>query len=171
MIPPPWILVILAAGGIMFVAGVVALARRRQQQRSGRLLQADLPNHPGMLLRSPRFRIAGRPDELRVLPDGRWVPVELKSRATPRAGPPASHRIQIAAYCLLVEETTGRAPPYGLLRYGDGGEFRIDWTSELRHRVIDVRREMAAPYDGRALPSPGRCSGCAWRKSCDRAAV
>jgi CRISPR-associated exonuclease Cas4 len=168
--PELWILVGLAGSGLL-AAGVVALVRRRQQRKSGRLWQADLPTSPGLLLRSPRFRIAGRPDELRVLPDGRWVPVELKSRPAPRNGPPASHRIQVAAYCLLVEETTGRAPPFGLLRYGDGTEFRIEWTPELRARLLDLRRELATPYDGRALPSPGRCSGCPWRRSCDRAAV
>ncbi|MGC2288394.1 MAG: PD-(D/E)XK nuclease family protein [Thermoplasmata archaeon] len=165
-----WIVYALV-GGVVLVAGAVALVRRREQRQSGRLLRADLPGQPGMLLRSPRFRISGRPDELRVLSDGRWVPVELKSRATPRVGPPASHQVQIAAYCLLVEETTGRAPPYGVLRYGDGGEFRIDWTPELRRRVLDLSRELSAPYDGRALPSPGRCAGCAWRGSCDQAAV
>jgi CRISPR-associated exonuclease Cas4 len=170
MNPALWFLFALAGAGIL-AAGAVALLRRRQQQRSGRLMDSDLPSQPGRLLRSQRFRIAGRPDELRVLPDGRWVPVELKSRSTPRAGPPVSHRIQVAAYCLLVEECTGRSPPFGLLRYGDGGEFQIDWTPELRSRVLDLRREMAAPYDGRALPSPGRCSGCAWRRSCDQAAV
>jgi CRISPR-associated exonuclease Cas4 len=165
-----WVLFAFA-GVFVLIVGVVALAQRRQQRRSGRLLAADLPSRPGMRLRSPRFRIAGRPDEIRELPDGRWIPVELKSRPSPRAGPPASHRIQVAAYCLLVEETTGRSPPYGLLRYRDGGEFRIDWTPEVRHQLLDLRAEMAIPYDGRARPSPGRCSGCAWRRACDRSAV
>jgi CRISPR-associated exonuclease Cas4 len=165
-----WIPVALA-GGILLAAGAVALIRARAQRRAGRLLETDLPSRPGTVLRSARFRIAGRPDELRALPDGRWVPVELKSRSTPRHGPPASHQVQVAAYCLLVEETTGQAPPYGLLRYGDGGEFRLAWTPEVRNQLLDLRRELDAPYDGRALPSPGRCSGCAWRRSCDQAAV
>ena len=155
-------------GVAVLLVGAVALLRRRQQRRSGHLVGSDLPGRPGVRLSSPRFRIAGRPDELRVLSDGRWVPVELKSRSTPRSGPPHSHRIQIAAYCWLVEETTGKAPPYGLLRYGDGGEFRIDWTPELRQQLLALRREMALPYDGRALPSPARCARCAWRRGCDR---
>jgi CRISPR-associated exonuclease Cas4 len=159
------------AGVVLLAAGTVALIRRREQRRAGRLVQADLPRQPGMALRSARFRIAGRPDELRVVPDGRWIPVEIKSRSAPRNGPPASHRVQVAAYCLLVEETTGRSPPYGLLRYGDGGEYRLAWTPEVRSQLLDLRRELDAPYDGRALPSPGRCGGCAWRRSCDRSAA
>jgi CRISPR-associated exonuclease Cas4 len=162
---------IVLVGLLLLGAGLVTLARRRAQRRAGRLVTADLPGHPGRLLRSPRYRLVGRPDEIRVLPDGRWVPVELKRRSTPRSEPPASHRIQVAAYCLLVEETTGRSPPFGLLRYGDGGERRIDWTEELREELLALHRELAMPYDGRALPSPGRCAGCPWRTACDRAAV
>jgi CRISPR-associated exonuclease Cas4 len=165
-----WVWLALA-GGVTLLVGIVALRRLHQQRRAGRLLRADLPLQPGMLLRSERFRLSGRPDEVRELPDGRWVPVEVKSRPTPPGGPPDSHRIQLAAYCLLVEETTGRAPPFGLLRYGDGGEFRLSWTPTLRQELLLLRRELAAPYDGRARPSPARCARCTWRASCDRAAV
>ena len=167
---PDWQLFALA-GALLLGAGLVALGRLRDQRRDGRLLQADLPAHPGKLLRAPRFRISGRPDELRVTRDGRWIPVEFKSRPAPRRGPTPSHRVQLATYCLLVEETTGRSPPFGLLRYGDGGEFRIDWTPALREQVLALRRELARPYDGRASPSPGKCARCAWRMPCDRAAV
>jgi CRISPR-associated exonuclease Cas4 len=170
MIPGLWTL-FAVAGGLALLVGVGALVRTRQQRRAGRLLRADLPYEPGRLLRSPRYHLSGRPDELRELRDGRWVPVEIKSRSTPSGGPPASHRVQLAAYCLLVEETTGRSPPFGLLRYGDGGEFRIEWTPALRQELLALRRELAGPYDGRARPSPGRCSRCTWRVSCDRAAL
>ncbi|MFZ0830214.1 MAG: PD-(D/E)XK nuclease family protein [Thermoplasmata archaeon] len=169
MMLEPWV-VLAIVGGLALLGGSVALIRMRRQRRTGRLLRADLPHEPGMSLRSERFRLSGRPDELRELPDGRWVPVEIKSRPTPADGPLGSHRIQLAAYCLLVEETTGRAPPFGLLRYGDGGEFRIGWTTELRRELLALRHELAAPYDGRARPSPGRCARCTWRASCDRAA-
>jgi CRISPR-associated exonuclease Cas4 len=146
-------------------------AGRRQLQSGGRLVRADLPHLPGMSLRSHRFRLSGRPDEIRELPDGRWVPVEFKSRSAARSGPPASHRVQVAAYCLLIEETTGRAPPFGLLRYGDGSEFRVEWTDAIRDDLVHLLRELAAPYDGRARPSRGRCARCAWRFACDQAAV
>lgn len=165
-----WALFALA-GLLLLAVGTVALLGVREQRRAGRLLRADLPTEPGTLLRSPQFRISGRPDELRVLRDGRWIPVEFKSRPTPARGPPTSHRIQLAAYCLLVEETTNRSPPFGLLRYGDGGEFQVDWTPELRHQLLALRREIAVPYDGRATPSLARCARCTWRRSCDRAAA
>lgn len=161
----------LLGGGLLVGGGIVALLRLRRQRTSGRLLRSDLSSRPAPILWSSRLRFSGRPDELRELSDGRWVPVEIKSRPAPRAGPLSSHRIQLGAYCLLVEETTGRAPPFGLLRYGDGNEFRIDWDARLRSEVLAVRRELAAPYDGRANPGPARCGRCPWRASCDRAAA
>lgn len=161
-------LVLLALVGVALLAAGVALRLRvRRQRAAGRWVAADLPRGPAPTLRSERYRLSGRPDELRVLPDGRWVAVELKSRAAPRR-PYRSHRLQVSAYSLLLEESTGRAPPFGLLRYGDGTEFRVPWDPAARAELLAVRRELDRPYDGGARPSPGRCAGCAWRRACDR---
>jgi CRISPR-associated exonuclease Cas4 len=154
---------------LLLLAGAALLARilLRGRRGPGRLHSVDLPSRPGPLLRSERWRLAGRPDEIRELPDGRWIPVEWKSRRAPRDGPPLSHRIQLWAYCLLVEETTGRAPPYGQLRYGDGVEFDLPWDQAARAELARIREEVAQRYDGRATPSPGRCRGCRYRSGCD----
>ncbi len=162
---------IAIAGVILIILSVLALSRRRAARAHGRLRASDLPDRPGTILRSPRYRLAGRPDELRELADGRWIPVEIKSRPTPSRRPLPAHRLQVAGYCLLVEESTGRSPPYGVLRYGDGGEFRIPWSSELRAELLGLRREMDDPYDGRASPSPRKCARCGWRHVCDRSAA
>lgn len=154
-------------GGALAVAvGLRALAARRQEGRHGTLVSVDLSGQ-GRLLRSERFAIAGRPDELRRLPDGRVVPVEVKSRPSPPHGPPPSHRVQVEAYCLLVEEDLGVAPPYGVLRYGDGGEFRIPWNRHARDELLALRAEVSRPYDGRASPSVRKCAACRWREVCD----
>ncbi|HTT25628.1 MAG TPA: CRISPR-associated protein Cas4, partial [Thermoplasmata archaeon] len=96
-----------------------------------------------------------------------WVPVEWKSRPAPAYGPAPSHRVQVLAYCLLCEETRGVPPPFGILRYGDGSEFRIPWDGAARAELLALRWAIARPYDGRALPSPGKCRGCRWREGCD----
>jgi CRISPR-associated exonuclease Cas4 len=161
----PWAVVGVAVGLVTY--GALRLRESSRDLRRGRLVGVDDGAGRGTTLRSARWRLAGRPDEIRALADGRWVPVEWKSRATPRTGPAPSHRIQVLAYCLLVEEVRGRAPPFGILRYGDGQEFRIPWTPASRSEVIALRRAIAAQYDGRALPSPGKCRGCRWRDGCD----
>jgi CRISPR-associated exonuclease Cas4 len=167
---PPSLNQILAAGIAVVGLGMAALAarglaRRRRERSRGSLVAIDAG--APVTLRSARFRLAGRPDVLRRQPDGRLVPIELKSRAAPPRGPPLSHRIQVAAYCLLVEETTGVAPPYGLLRYADGAEFRLPWTRAARAELLGIRTDVDRPYDGRATPSPGKCARCGWRAVCD----
>ncbi len=145
-----------------------ALSQRRRDNRSGRLVAVDA-GRPATL-RSERYRLVGRPDELRRLSDGRLVPVELKSRSTPPRGPTPSHVVQVRAYCLLVEETAGVPPPYGILRYSDG-EFRVRWGDRARAELLAVRAELLAPYDGHATPSPARCARCPWVRVCDARAV
>ena len=146
-------------------AGWWAAAR---EARRGRLVAVDTRGTPGPLLRSERWRISGRPDEIRALADSTWIPVEWKSRPAPVRGPLPSHRMQLLAYCLLCEARTGKAPPYGILRYGDGREFRIAWDREARDELFDLRRAMDRPYDGRHLGSVAKCRGCRWRSICDR---
>lgn len=144
-----------------------ALGARRRARRSGVLVAVDPMDRRGTPMRSVRYGIVGRPDELRRLRDGRIVPVEVKSRSTPPGGPPRSHRVQVAAYALLVEETTGVPPPYGLLRYSDGGEFRIPWDRAARSELLAIRTAVDLSYDGGGLPTPAKCRRCPWRDACD----
>lgn len=88
--------VVLIAVGVAALAGaargLLALGRDR---RLGALVAID--SGASVLLRSDRYRLSGRPDVLRRLPDGRMIPVELKSRSTPARGPPPSHIAQVRA--------------------------------------------------------------------------
>jgi CRISPR-associated exonuclease Cas4 len=141
-----------------------ALSARRRDDALGSLVAIDAGR--AAVLRSYRYRMQGRPDALRQLSDGRWVPVEVKSRACPPSGPTRSHRVQVWAYCLLVEEATGRAPPFGILRYADR-EFRLPWDAATRRDLLGLRAELLRPYDGRATPSPSRCARCPWVAVCE----
>jgi CRISPR-associated exonuclease Cas4 len=161
----------LLVGGVVAVAGLVlvawalrALSERRRDNARGLLVAVDA-GRP-VTLRSDRYRLVGRPDELRRRRDGRVVPVELKSRSAPGNGPARSHAVQLWAYCLLVEEATGVPPPYGVLRYSDS-EFRLRWDAEARRELLAVRSEIDRPYDGRATPSRARCARCPWVTGCD----
>jgi CRISPR-associated exonuclease Cas4 len=156
---------VAVVGVAIAAAAARSLAQRHRENAPGTLVAIDA-GAPATL-RSERYRLSGRPDVLRRLPDGRIVPIELKSRAAPPRGPPRSHLVQVAAYCLLVEESTGRAPPYGLLRYGDGEEYRVPWDASARGDLLRLRREIDQPYDGRATPTPGKCAHCGWRAVCD----
>lgn len=145
-----------------------ALSERHRDAALGELVAIDAGRPVN--LRSERYRLLGRPDALRRLEDGRLVPVEVKSRSTPARGPTPSHVVQVRAYCLLVEETAGTSPPYGVLRYSDG-EFRVRWDAGARNELVALRAELARPYDGRATPSRSRCARCPWFGRCDARAT
>ena len=126
----------------------------------------------GILL-YPRFRIysisglTGRPDYL-VEENGALIPVEVKSGRAPSI-PYDSHVFQLAAYCLLVEETFGKRPPYGLLHYGgkEPRTFAIDFTPELENTVRGLIQEiqgisMRKGVD-RSHENPARCARCGYR--------
>ncbi|HTW55345.1 MAG TPA: PD-(D/E)XK nuclease family protein [Thermoplasmata archaeon] len=155
---------LLAAGIAVGALAIRALLLRGRERRWGDLVAVDAG--APLDLAAPRYRLAGRPDAVRRRPDGTLVPVERKSRGVPRGGPYRSHLVQLWAYCLLLEETTGRSPPYGILRYRDA-DLRVPWTAAARAELLGVRRAVAAPYDGRATPSAARCAGCRWAPRCD----
>jgi CRISPR-associated exonuclease Cas4 len=165
LLSPAFIALVLVLLGVGIVAwGLRALSIRRAELKWGTLTAIDA-GRPATL-RSERYRIQGRPDALRQSRDGTTIPIEIKSRTSPRSGPTRSHTVQVWAYCLLVEEATRRSPPFGLLRYSDT-EYRIPWDAAARAEVLRIRQELAQAYDGRATPSPGKCAHCAWVRSCD----
>lgn len=118
---------------------------------------------------SARHRLTGRPDYLVSSREG-VVPVEVKSGAAPPQ-PYAAHILQLAAYCLLVEEQEGRAPGCGILKYADRA-FEVDYTAALRAellRAIDsIRRDLGARDVGRSHDQAARCLGCGYRQQCDQ---
>jgi CRISPR-associated exonuclease Cas4 len=157
-------LAVVIVGLGLAVWGMRALSARRRDNALGSLVAIDAGRPT--VLRSYRYQLTGRPDALRQLPDGRWVPIEVKSRRSPSSGPTRSHLVQVWAYCLLVEEATGRSPPFGVLRYSDQ-EFRVRWDAATRRDLLRLRDELLRPYDGRATPSPSRCARCTWASVCD----
>ncbi|HEX8128277.1 MAG TPA: CRISPR-associated protein Cas4 [Pyrinomonadaceae bacterium] len=121
-------------------------------------------------LLSHRHGLVGRPDYL-VQTDEGVVPVEAKSAACPPNGVPyESHLIQLACYCLLVEETTGAHVPFGVIRYRDR-QLRVDYTDELREALLALLAEMRearrASDVHRSHEETPRCAACSYRAICD----
>jgi CRISPR-associated exonuclease Cas4 len=119
---------------------------------------------------SPALQLAGRPDYLIEAPDGGLIPVEVKSRPAPKK-PLESHILQLAAYCLLVEEVYGIRPSHGILQYRDNA-FAIDYTDELEDDLLDLladmREDMFEEAVDRDHEDPRRCLRCGVREFCDQ---
>ncbi len=115
------------------------------------------------------LRLTGKPDYL-VERNGKIIPVEVKSGRAPDA-PYDSHIYQLASYCLLVERTMGKRPPYGIIHYRNR-DFAVDYTRELESALLDILAEMRRDETRREVDcshnSPARCRGCGFRRICDQ---
>lgn len=118
---------------------------------------------------SARHALSGRPDYL-VRVDGGVVPVELKSGRSPRSGRPyEGHMLQLAAYCLLVEDVCRVFVPYGLLQYEDRC-IRVEYTSSVRRDLLVLLEEIRTAKRGGELHinhnCPAKCRSCGFREVC-----
>ena len=115
------------------------------------------------------LELTGKPDYL-VEQNGRIIPVEVKSGRAPEA-PYDSHIYQLASYCLLVEKTYGKRPPYGIVHYEDK-DFSVEYTHELEQSLLELITEMKR--DGmkkevaRSHEQVARCKRCGFKSVCDQ---
>lgn len=170
-------LVLLALLLLAIAIVLLRLARRGRIASGlpqGRVVYVDSRawQHPPEPLRAPRYGLVGRPDYL-VRQGGTVIPVETKPS---REGnePYAADVLQLAAYCLLVEETYGRTPPHGLLVYRSRA-FEIPFAAGLRQALLETLREMRRAGKQRDVPrshdDPPRCAACGMRGHCGREAL
>ena len=171
--------------GLLFLAllalGLAALWLARRQHAAtglppGQVIYTDTtrwrPTERPLFSRT--HRLTGRPDYL-VQRDGDTIPVEVKSGSAPPHGPYDSHILQLAVYCLLVEEAFDRRPPHGLIVYttDKGQAHQIDYTPALEARLLETLDEMRqALVEGDAPRNHAqavRCQACGYRYACDQA--
>ena len=164
-----WFFILLALGLLLFWLGRRGRARSGLPQ--GRVVYTDTGGW-GRLERplfSREFQLTGKPDYL-VADGPDLIPVEVKSGHAP-AQPYTSHILQLAAYCLLVEECYGRQPPYGIVKYADR-TFEVDYTPELEEELLatleDMRADLAEGGAPRDHDDARRCRACGYRAQCDQ---
>jgi CRISPR-associated exonuclease Cas4 len=115
------------------------------------------------------LELTGKPDYL-IQQNGQIIPVEVKSGRTPNA-PYDSHVYQLAAYCLLVEKTYKKRPPYGIIHY-ENRDFAVDYTRELEESLLELLADMKRDEHRNDIPrsheQAARCAKCGFRKVCDQ---
>jgi CRISPR-associated exonuclease Cas4 len=168
-------MILLYIAAALFLFAVILFWQSARQQRAaglpgGRVIYTDTrawgkvekPLYDNSLM------LTGKPDYL-VEKNGQLIPVEVKSGRAPRA-PYDSHIYQVAAYCILVERTMGRRPPYGIIHYEDR-DFAVDYTHELETALLDIladmRRDERRDEVNRSHDSPARCARCGFRNVCE----
>ena len=159
---------------LLLGVALILLARRARERAGlpgGDVVYTDTWRRVERPLFSRRLGLTGKPDYL-VEDGGELIPVEVKSAAAPAAGPYEAHLYQLAAYCLLVAEQSGRRPRRGFIRYADRG-YAVDFTRDLERRTLalldDMRADLEAAAVRRSHDSPARCRGCGYREGCSEA--
>jgi CRISPR-associated exonuclease Cas4 len=131
-------------------------------------VDTDRWQQPERPLFSQRYGVTGKPDYVVQTRRG-LIPIEVKPTRT-AAKPYDGDVAQLLAYCLLIEDTTAHAPPYGLLRYRDH-TFRVPYTptrrAELIHLLAAMRADEYADNVPRSHQQEGRCQGCGFSTVCD----
>ena len=176
---------LLPAGiGLLLVAlalGILVLNERRYQRQrllterhralglpEGELVYEDADGE-GEPLSSSVYPLVGKPDYIVQLPDGRPVPIELKLGVHDATIPYSNHSVQVAAYCLILEDYFVEAPTHGILRYADC-EFTIEYTPALRKKVIKLLTEMERCSEQQPPPLAkqrvAKCRACVFQPVC-----
>ncbi|MFN4293026.1 MAG: CRISPR-associated protein Cas4 [Thermoflexales bacterium] len=165
---------VLIALPLIVVAVALLIIARRLRRRSGLPSGQVIYSDVGVWQRnehalfSPTYGITGKPDYLVRVGDD-IVPVEVKSSPAP-ARPWPSHVLQLAAYCLLVEEALGARVAQGIIQYADK-QFVVDYTPTLKAELLrvvgEMRRALREGDAHRSHDEPSRCTRCGAREACD----
>ena len=138
---------------------------RKEFKVTGKIEYIDFDSSKAF--KSEKYGISGRPDYVIKIQDD-LIPVEAKTGRTPQ-GPLFSHILQVAAYCLLIEEADKKAPPYGLLKYPEQ-EHQIEYNEDLKRllleKVAEMRLAIKVADVHRNHNRPGKCVNCSRREVC-----
>ena len=171
-----WI-VLFSALALCLLGLLLLFWSRRQRQASGLPAGhvvysdtgAETEVHEPLLSR--RFGLVGKPDYLVEVSsnNGRFMaPMEVKSGRQPKTTH-AGHVLQLATYCLIVEDVYGKRPPFGYLRYADA-TLTIPFSDALRTEVLQtaqaIRAARTAATVHRSHNVAARCARCGYLDGC-----
>jgi len=163
--------IFLIIGAVILLAYAIRIRLSvREEKKSygipdGMILYSDL-NVPAAPLFSKRSRLAGKPDYI-VQKENRYIPVEVKTGGG--AHPRQSHVLQLAAYCQILEDTSGMFVPEGILVYNNI-PYTIAFDPKLRFELESVMKSMRVSLRNgvvkRNHQEPGRCRHCSMKRYC-----
>ena len=163
--------------GFLALLGIILLWISGRQRRitglpAGRVIYSDHDfwGRVEKPLYDPTFNLTGKPDFLVERGDV-IIPVEVKSGRV-KTAPYDSHIYQLAAYCLLIQQSFGIKPLYGILNYANK-DIAIDYTPQLEQEIIillrDIRSQERRRNVERSHQSPIRCRRCSYLAACNQA--
>ena len=121
-------------------------------------------------LESDELKLKGIIDQVHIY-DKEYIPFELKTGRTPQDGVWPSHRIQISAYSLLLQERFDKPVKEGFVVYLDSKEKRhIAINSFMKEEVKQIIDEIFSLLESKELPdfcnNENKCRKCGLRQTC-----
>lgn len=159
---------LLALGAWLYLRS--AQLRRATGLPAGEIIYADTGDwrRNDRPLFSARHQLTGKPDYL-VENRKETIPVEVKSTHLRGDDPYDSHKLQLAAYCLLIEDVMGKRPSHGILQYANV-TLRLPYTDALRTELLQtldqIRQAHSARTISRSHDDPARCRQCGYLQDC-----
>src|SRR3989338_2799739 len=119
---------------------------------------------------SDELKLKGIIDQVHVY-DNDYVPFELKTGRMPQDGVWPSHRIQIAAYSLLLQEKFNKQIKEGFVVYLDTNQKRhITINPHMTDEVKQLVNEVTALLESKELPdfcdNENKCRKCGLKEKC-----
>ncbi|MFH1590698.1 MAG: CRISPR-associated protein Cas4 [archaeon] len=120
-------------------------------------------------IESESLGLTGVIDQLREYTD-RVEPVELKTGRMPAEGVWPSHKIQLGAYLIMLQEG-GKTAPTGTVRYLDAkAEKDITVNPFFKKEILILREKVSELLSGAQLPpivvNRNKCQACGLRQQC-----
>ena len=119
---------------------------------------------------SNRLQLRGIVDKVEIH-ENCYVPIELKTGKMPKEGVWPGHRIQIAAYSMLIEEKFKTNVKEGFIQYLDAKETkRIVINPYMRQEIMTLIKEVQDLLENKKLPeyceNKNKCTNCGLRETC-----
>jgi len=121
---------------------------------------------------APNLGLSGIIDKIEVFSD-KVVPIEMKSGKMPKDGIWPGHRIQIAAYIMMLKEMRKMESNHGCIDYLDHSERReVIVNPMMEDEVIRLISEVKILLESKEIPhrlNNNKCSNCNLKEECFKA--
>ena len=121
-------------------------------------------------IESDTLQLKGIIDKIEIYTE-RYVPIELKTGKAPKEGLWPGHKIQIAAYALMLEEKYQKPVKEAFVHYLDSKEKRhIAINPFMKEEIISLVNEIQELLEKKSLPNfcqnRNKCVNCGAKETC-----
>lgn len=122
------------------------------------------------IISSLLLNLSGKIDRVEIYPE-QLIPIEIKSGNPPKEGAWENHKVQLAAYAMLLEDKFSIKVPEGIIHYVDADQkVNIAINPFLRDRVKELLESVKLLLSSKDIPgiaeNKNKCAVCGLREKC-----